>query len=84
MKTKERGSPASEELRLLLRERRFRARLSQQQLAAKLGWDQKVISDLERGAKRMTVLELIEISRALGFDPAAAVRRLEKKIPQSP
>jgi len=79
MKGKERGSPQHDELRQLLLERRQRAKLTQRELAARLGWDHKVISKLERGSKRLTVLELIEIARALGFDAAAAVRRVEKK-----
>jgi transcriptional regulator with XRE-family HTH domain len=78
MKGKERGSPEHDELRQLLLERRERAKLTQRELAARLGWDQKVISKLERGSKRLTVLELIEIARVLEFDPAAALRRVAK------
>jgi transcriptional regulator with XRE-family HTH domain len=78
MKGKERGSPEDDELRQLLLERRQRAKLSQRELAARLGWDQKVISNLERGSKRLTVLELIKIAQVLGFDPAAALRRVAK------
>jgi transcriptional regulator with XRE-family HTH domain len=61
-----------------LLERRQRAKLTQRELAARIGWDQKIISNLERGSKRLTVLELIEIARALDFDLAAALRRVEK------
>ncbi len=78
MKVRERGSPQSDELRQLLLERRQRAKLTQRELADRLGWDQKVISNLESGSKRMTVLELIELGRVLGFDPAAAIRRVMK------
>jgi transcriptional regulator with XRE-family HTH domain len=78
MKAKERGSPEHDELRQLLLERRQRAKLTQRELAARLGWDQKVISKLERGSKRLTVLELIEIARVLEFDPVAALRRVAK------
>jgi transcriptional regulator with XRE-family HTH domain len=78
MKGKERGSPEHEELRQLLLERRQRAKLTQRELAARLGRDQKVISKLERGSKRLTVLELIEIARVLDFDPGAALRRVAK------
>jgi HTH-type transcriptional regulator/antitoxin HipB len=78
MKGKERGSPEHDELRQLLLERRQRAKLTQRELAARLGWDQKVISKLERGSKRLTVLELIEIAQILAFDPAAALRRVAK------
>jgi transcriptional regulator with XRE-family HTH domain len=79
MKDKERHSPAYDELRLILKERREKAGLTQRGLANRLGWDQKVISNLERGSKRMTVLELIAIGRALGFDPPSAVRRVMRK-----
>ena len=78
MKAKERGSPQHDELRRILKERRQRADLTQRELAARLGWDHKVISNLERGSKRLTVLELIAIAGALGFDPMAAVRRVVK------
>ena len=44
-----------------------------------LGWSHKVILKLEQGSKRLTVLELIELGEALGFDPPAAVRRVMKK-----
>lgn len=78
MKGKERGSPEHDDLRQPLSERRRRTKLTQRELAARLGWDQKVISKLERGSKRLTVLELIEIARVLGFDPATALRRVAK------
>jgi hypothetical protein len=40
--------------------------------------DQKTISEIETGAKRVTALELIAIAQALGFDAAAALRRIGK------
>ncbi len=84
MKARERGSPQHDELRRLLLERRQRARLTQRELAARLGWDHKVISKLENGSKRLTVLELIEIARALGFDAPAALRRIMKAASRPP
>jgi transcriptional regulator with XRE-family HTH domain len=74
----ERGTPQHEELRQLLRERRFRADLTQRQLAAKLGWNQRTISKIESGSKRVSVVELIALGKALEFDPAAALRRVAK------
>lgn len=74
----ERASPLHEELRLMLIERRQRAKLTQRELAAKLKWNQTTISKIEKGSKRVSVPELIELARALGFDPAAAVRRVAK------
>jgi transcriptional regulator with XRE-family HTH domain len=78
MKTPERGSARHDELRQLLLERRQRAKLTQKELAARLGWNQNVISKIEGGGKRVTVLELLELGEAMGFDPRAAVARLMK------
>lgn len=75
----ERGLPQHEELRQLLRERRFKSGLTQRQLAVKLGWDQKTISKIESGSKRVSVVELIALAAALGFDASAAVRRVGRR-----
>jgi hypothetical protein len=47
-------------------------------LGARLQRDHKVIDRLKSGEKRPTVLALIDIGAALGFDPATVVRRLMK------
>jgi transcriptional regulator with XRE-family HTH domain len=57
---------------------RQKAELSQAQLAERLGWDRTTISDIETGAKRVTVIELMELAEALGFDGAAAFRRIAR------
>ena len=75
----ERGSPLHEELRQLLLERRQKAKLTQRELATKLGWDQSTVSKIENGSKRVSVVELIELGRALDFDAPAAVRRVMRK-----
>jgi transcriptional regulator with XRE-family HTH domain len=72
------GSPLHEALRRLLIERRERAELSQLELAKRLRWSQQTVSKIETGEKRVTVVELIELGKALEFDPAAAVRRVGK------
>ena len=76
--SKEIRSPRHETLRRLIKERRQRAELTQAQLANRLGWNQKTVSNIEAGSKRVTAIELIELSAALGFDPAAAIRRIAK------
>lgn len=75
----ERGLPQHEALRQLLRERRFRANVTQRQLAKKLGWDQRTISKIESGSKRVSVVELILLAEALNFDPRAAVARVMRR-----
>jgi transcriptional regulator with XRE-family HTH domain len=73
------GSPLHEVLRQLLIDRRERAKISQTELAKRLQWSQQTVSKIETGEKRVTVVELIEIARALDFDAASVVRRIERK-----
>jgi len=48
---------------------RRRANVTQQELAARLGKPQSFLSEIERGQRRVDVVELLVISRALGVDP---------------
>jgi transcriptional regulator with XRE-family HTH domain len=75
---KEIGSARAEALRKFLRLERQKAELTQQQLADRLGWDQKTISNIERGQHRVTLIEAIELGAALDFDPVALMRRIAK------
>jgi ribosome-binding protein aMBF1 (putative translation factor) len=72
-------SPEHEELRRLIKERRQRAGLTQKEVADKLGRPQRYISQVETGSHRVTVMELLELGEAIGFDPRAAVARLMRK-----
>ncbi len=76
--SKEIRSPRHEALRKFLKLERQKAELTQAELAARLGWDQTTISDVETGAKRVTTIELIQLGEALQFDPAATIRRIAK------
>jgi transcriptional regulator with XRE-family HTH domain len=57
---------------------RTRAEMTQAQLAAKLGVDQKTVSDIETGTKRVSALEFIAIAQVLGFSPGTAINRIAK------
>ena len=46
------------------------ANLTQVQLAARLGWPQQSVSYLERGVRRLDVVEFYALACALGRDPA--------------
>jgi hypothetical protein len=48
---------------------RRNANITQQELAARLGKPQSFISEYERGARRVDVVELLVIARELGADP---------------
>lgn len=67
--------PAYEHALALLREARQQAGLSQQQLAARLGRPQNYVSKIERGERRVDILELLEFLSAC---EASAVRFLEE------
>lgn len=47
--------------------------MTQAQLAERLGEYQSFVARLESGQRRVDVVELIELGRILGFDPADAV-----------
>jgi transcriptional regulator with XRE-family HTH domain len=79
MSWRELRTPRHEELRLLLIDRRLRARMTQTEVARKLGRPQSYISAIERGSRRVSVVELIELGEALDFDPKAAVARVMKR-----
>ncbi len=76
MSWKQLGSPRHEALRDILIERRQRAKLTQTELAERLGRNQRYVSRIETGEHRVTVVDLVELAEALGFDAMAVVRRI--------
>ena len=64
--------PNYQMLLTLLRDLRERADVTQLALAESLGNTQTFISKIERGERRIDVVEFIEICNALGVDPVAA------------
>lgn len=72
------GTPQHEELRRLLIGERERAGLTQMELSRRLRWSRQTVSKIETGEKRVTVVELLELAEAIGFDPMAALRRVGK------
>lgn len=65
-------------LRKLLVKARKDAKLTQVQLAGRLRRRQAFISRIERGERRVDVVEFLDLARAIGFDPAAFIREFEK------
>ena len=69
-----------------LRALREQAGWSQTALSNELGWPQQRISAVETGARRLDVLEFLQLVRALGLTPEAGiglVTRAEAKAPAS-
>lgn len=56
------------------------AKMRQIDLAAKIGKHQSYISDIERGQRRIDVLELFAIAHALGINPTDLYAQLTKNI----
>jgi transcriptional regulator with XRE-family HTH domain len=57
---------------------RNNAKLTQSELAARLGESQSFVSRLESGQRRISFLELLELAEILGFDPAKVISMLKK------
>lgn len=62
-------SPGHQALIAVLTGARRAARLSQESLAKKMGWSQSEISRVERGERRLDVIEFTIWARALNQDP---------------
>ena len=67
--SRDRASARAEVLRILLIERRKAARMTQAQVAEKLGWHQSAVASIEAGQRRIDVLEFLRLADVLGFDP---------------
>lgn len=77
-------STHSEPYKLLLEmliEARTQAGVTQVELAGRLGRPQPFISFVERGERRVDVIEFYAIMKALGADPEEAFRELISKLP---
>jgi transcriptional regulator with XRE-family HTH domain len=66
----------------LLREMRKKADLTQDELSEVLGHSQSFVSDVERGTRRLDLLQLREHCLACGQDLVGFVKRFEKSIVQ--
>jgi transcriptional regulator with XRE-family HTH domain len=62
---------------------RRRANVTQQELAARLGKPQSFVSEYERGQRRVDVIELLVISRALGVNPVELFGEIARSAERS-
>jgi transcriptional regulator with XRE-family HTH domain len=67
-------------LRQLLRDIRKEAGLRQAGLAERLGRNQSFVSNIEKGQRRVDILELREICAACGIALSEFVSRLEARL----
>jgi transcriptional regulator with XRE-family HTH domain len=69
----------------LLRDLRLQAGVTQDMLAKWLGNTQTFISKVERGERRLDIVEFVEVCEALGVDPKIAFEKfLERRKIQRP
>lgn len=73
------GTEQHKALIALLIEKREAAGLTQSALAEKLGEYQSFVARLESGQRRVDVVEFIQLSELLAFDPAEAIGTLTGK-----
>jgi ribosome-binding protein aMBF1 (putative translation factor) len=74
------GSARHKVLVDLIVTKREAAGLTQTQLAEKLGEYQSFVARLESGQRRIDVIEFLELSSILGFDPAKVIRSIQRKV----
>jgi transcriptional regulator with XRE-family HTH domain len=75
------SKPYGELLRVLVTARRD-AGLRQVDLAARLGKPQSFVSKVERGERRLDIVELIVVLRAIGADEMAFLKTVVGAIPK--
>lgn len=64
--------------RSLLIQRRKEAGLTQEAVAKAIGRPQSFVAKVESGERRLDVVEFLELSAAIGFEPEAFVHELQK------
>jgi len=65
----------------LLIAKRRQAKLTQSDLAARLGESQSFVAHLESGQRRVAFVEFVELAEILGFDAAEVLANLKKIAP---
>lgn len=62
----------------LLVARRKAAKMTQAQVAKRLGKPQSFVAKYERGERRLDMVEFLQVAEAIDFDPATLIRRLSR------
>lgn len=75
--TKSVHTPRYRNLLQILVEERNKAGLSQAEVAERLSRHQSYVSKYENAERRLDVIEFLDIAKAIGFDPAEAVKKLQ-------
>lgn len=68
----------------LLRQLREAGGISQGQVAAAFQWPQSTLSHVERGSRRLDLVEFLDYCRAIGSDPRAVFDQFLERIATVP
>ena len=72
------GSPRHKALVSFITKKRKDAKLTQAQVAERIGRYQSFVATFERGQKRIDAVQLVEMAEAIGFDPGEAIKVVAK------
>ena len=61
-------------------EARLTAELTQADVAKRLGKPQSFIAKYEGGERRLDVIEFLDLAKAIGFDAAKMLRRVQRVV----
>jgi transcriptional regulator with XRE-family HTH domain len=70
----------AEQLQVLLRSIRTEAKLTQTEVAKRLGQPQSFVSKYESGERRLDLIELRAVCQAIGIPLADFIKRLERVL----
>jgi transcriptional regulator with XRE-family HTH domain len=71
-------SPRHEALRHFLATKRKAAGITQAELARRVGRYQSYVADVERGQRRIDIVEFLDFAEALKFDPAKVIKTIAR------
>ena len=75
--------PEYDEFLTLLTDARKESRVSQRELARRLGKTQSYVSKMESGQQRIDVLEFLDYARGIGAEPAVLILKLDVQTRKS-
>ena len=75
------GAPYKQMLETLISIRKS-AGITQVELSERLGKQQAFVSNVERGVRRIDVIEFCAITKALGADPVAVFQTIARNLPE--
>lgn len=78
--TKSLHTAAYRKLTALLLEARHKAGLTQQEVADRLGTHQSYVAKVEKGERRIDVVEFVQLVKAIGTSSTALIRKIKTAL----